>query len=242
MQCRVRGMGSWGSQEKTPVASVCREESQNASALSRLSCSILNCSHKTLDPSAVDSCRNASFSPSWGIVIYACFAFRYIFSFVNYLRLGASGLDLVTTKAFGAVHWRLNFFFFLKADSPNLLLFWTFLGILVVIHQLFVSDAYILKSILIYLYVSVCEYVHMYVGVLRGQRGNESPAAGITGSCESPDMGIGEQIWVSGKAPSACSQSHFPGLGSYILSILVYFFFLVFSPLPPPFSLFLFLG
>lgn len=74
----------------------------------------------------------------------------------------------------------------------------------------------------------LCKYVHMYVmymGVLRGQRGNESPAAEITDSCESPDMLIGEQIWASGRAPSACSQSHFPGLDSYILSILVNFSF-----------------
>lgn len=219
-------MGSWGSQEKTLVASVCREESQNASVLSRLSCSILNCSHKTLDPQCCGLLQKCILQPFLGHCHSCMLCIQIYFQFCELPRAWCIRLGSNNYKDLWAC--TLETRLFLKADSPNLILFFTFLGILAVIRQLSVSDAYILESILIYLYVSVCKYVHMhvmYVGVLRGQRGNESPAAGITDSRESPDMDIGEQIWASGRAPSTCSQSHFPGLDSYILSILVYFSF-----------------
>lgn len=61
----------------------------------------------------------------------------------------------------------------------------------------------------------LCKYVHMYVmymGVLRGQRGNESPAAEITDSCELPDMLIEEQIWASGEHQMLVARAIFQAL------------------------------
>lgn len=56
-----------------------------------------------------------------------------------------------------------------------------------------------------YLFVSMCGYVHISRGVLSGQKGApDSPGAEVTGSCELTELGIGSKIWVLCKSWATC--------------------------------------
>lgn len=59
--------------------------------------------------------------------------------------------------------------------------------------------------------MSVCGYMFVRAGVLRGQKRCRSPRAEVIGVCKLPDMGSGNQTQVLDK-DSTCSETSEPSL------------------------------